>query len=312
MNIDKMQDVHLAGIDLNLLVVLDALLTERNVTRAAKRVGLSQSATSHALSRLRALFDDPLLVRGLGAMVPTPRAEALHAPVRDALSQLATAIGHSPRFDPKVSRRPFTVATVDYGAFVLAPRLLDLVSREAPHVDVRLTHSSGQKGWDRGDFDVALAPTSGGADPPNVRRQVMFEERFVCVLRAGHRFARGKLTLDRFCSAGHVKVTPGGTEAGGPVDDALAAAGRSRRVVMTVPQFVVAPHLVARTDYLLVLPRRVAIRLAPKYGLVMREPPLPVLGFSFAMFWHARLDADPGAAWFRDLLLRAAGSSRGR
>jgi len=301
-----MHDLHIAGIDLNLLVVLDALLTDRNVTRAAKRVGLSQSATSHALSRLRTLFDDPLLVRGLGGMVPTPRAELLHGPVRDALAQLATAIGHSPRFDPKVSRRSFTVATVDYGAFVLAPKLLDLVSREAPHVDLRITNSSGLDGIDRGHFDVALAPTSSDNDPTNVRRQIMFEEHFVCVLRAGHRFAKSKLTVDRFCAVGHVLVTPGGMPGRAPVDEALAALGRARRVVMTVPHFVVAPYLVAGTDYLLTLPSRVASPLASRYGLVMRPPPLPVPGFKFAMFWHSRLDADPAATWFRSLLLRAA------
>jgi len=304
-----MQDLHIAGIDLNLLVVLDALLGERNVTRAAKRVGLSQSATSHALSRLRAMFDDPLLVRGPGGMAATPRAEALHGPVRDALSQLATAIGHSPRFEPRLSRRTFTVATGDYGAFVLAPRLLELLAREGPHIDLRITNAQGIEGIDRGDFDVALSPPSAGKDPSSVRCEIMFEERFVCVLREGHRFAKGRLTLDRFCSLGHVLVAPGGT-AVGPVDEALAKLGRSRRIVLTVPHFLVAPHLIARTDYLLTLPARVASSLAPKYGLVVREPPLSVRGFAFAMFWHARLDADPGATWFRSLLLASAGTPK--
>jgi len=300
-----MHALHIAGVDLNLLVVFDALLSERNVTRAARRVGLSQSATSHALSRLRVLFDDPLIVRGLGGMVPTPRAEALHGPVRDALAQLATAIGHPPRFDPAGSRRSFTVATGDYGALVLAPRLLDLASREAPNTDLRVTASAGLEGIERGDCDVALAPPSSARDPSSIRCQVMFEERFVCLLRKDHRLARGKLTLDRFCEARHVLVAPGGT-AEGPVDEALAKLGRSRRIVMTVPHFLVAPYLVAGTDYLLTLPARVADALGSKYGLVAREPPLTVRGFSFAMFWHARLDADPGAEWFRTLLMRAA------
>jgi len=301
--------VHIAGIDLNLLVVLDALLAERNVTRAAKRIGLSQSATSHALSRLRILFDDPLLVRGLGGMAPTPRAEALHVPIRDALAQLATAVGRAPRFDPQHSRRSFTVATGDYGAFVLAPRILELLAEEAPEVNLRVTNSTGLEGIERGDFDVALLPPTNGRDPSGVRSQVMFEERFVCVLREGHRFARGKLTLDRFCSTGHVLVAPGGT-ATGPVDEALARLGRSRRIVLTVPHFLVAPYIVARTDHVLTLPARVANSLAAQYGLVVREPPLPVRGFEFAMIWHARLEADPGATWFRELLLRASGARK--
>ncbi|KYF91417.1 hypothetical protein BE20_14740 [Sorangium cellulosum] len=309
-----MQDGHdardLSAVDLNLLVVLDALLDERHVTRAAARLGMTQPACSHALGRLRRALGDPLLVRGTGgAMVPTPRAEALAPGLRAALRGLASAIRGEARFDPGAARRTFRIATGDYAELVLLPPLLSLLAREAPGIDVwMLPLSLTQEGvvaqLSSGAVDVVIGPPRRGW-PEGLYLRPLFDERFRCVVRRGHPAERSALTLDRYCALSHLLVAPRGTP-GSLVDDALAALGRSRRVAATVSHFLVAPHVVAATDLMATLGARIVDAAAAPLGLAVLPPPLELAGFSFAMIWHERTHHDPAQRWLRDQLARAA------
>ncbi|WNG36956.1 LysR family transcriptional regulator [Archangium violaceum] len=299
-----MHDAHckLAEVDLNLLVTLDALLTERHVTRAARRLGLTQPAASHALARLREMFGDPLLVRGPGGVLhPTPRAEALAPAVHRALAELVTAVREPAAFDPATARRTFWLAANDYVELILLPRLVAHLSRIAPGIDLRVTTvipESMLAAMAGGKLDMVLSPPR----PEYVAscyQRALFDERFTCVVRDGHPAAARRLTLARFCELDHLQIAPRGTP-GGFVDDALAALGRTRRVAVTVPHFLVAPHVVASTELILTLPSRMAEPFVQPLGLVVLPPPLEIAGFSMHMFWHERTHYDPGHRWFRE------------
>jgi DNA-binding transcriptional LysR family regulator len=304
-------DASLSSLDLNLLVVLDALLTERHVTRAAGRLGLTQSACSHALGRLRAALGDPLLVRGpRGEMLPTPRAESLAPGLRAALRGLATAVRGEPPFDPATARRGFRVAAGDYPELVVLPSLVSLLAREAPGVDVwmvplALTRDGVAAQLASGAADVAIGPP-GLRGPGGLYTRTLLEERFRCVVRRGHPAAGRRLTLARYCDLAHLLVSPRGTP-GSLVDDALAALGRQRRIAASVPHFVVAPHVVASTDLIATLGERIVAATAAPLGLAVLAPPVELPRFTIAMTWHERTHQDPAQRWLRDVIARAAG-----
>lgn len=306
-----MQSMHLGAIDLNLLVVLDALLTERNVTKAAARIGITQSATSHALARLRALTGDELLVRGQKEMLPTTRGEALAAPVRRALDEIARALAPAESFDPKTTTARVTIGTSDYGELVLLPRLVKRLAREAPNVDLRIRPAGNE--WANmlasGAVDLVFAPLQSDDQRPGLYGRKLFDERFVCVVRKGHPLAKKKLTLARFVSVPHALIAPGGGE-GGFVDKALSRLGMQRRVAVAVPHFLIAPHVVASTDLLLTLARRVAAILAAPLGLVLLPPPreLAIEGFTISAIWHERTHGDPLHRWLREAIAAEATS----
>jgi DNA-binding transcriptional LysR family regulator len=305
----SMHEMHLASLDLNLIVALDALLSERSVTRAAERIGITQSAMSHALARLRVVTDDELLVRGSGGMVPTPRALALAPPIRRALDEVHGALRSPAAFDPKTARLRVRVATSDYSELILLPRLMRRLEREAPLVELRiLAHIDDAPGLlSSGEVDLVIAPLRHRDNAPGVFAQKLFEESFVCVVRKGHPLADRKLTLTRYTSAAHALIAPSG-QAGSFVDDALAKLGTSRRVALTVPHFLVAPHVVATTDLILTLAARVASLLSRPLGLVVLEPPpeLRLHGFVISALWHERTHGDPAHKWVRDLFVETA------
>lgn len=305
-----MHAMHVPDVDLNLLPVLDALLSERHITRAARRLGLSQSATSHALARLRRALGDPLLVRSPDGLVPTPRAEALAGPVREALASLARSLARPEAFDPATARRTFTLATADYGAYVLLPPLMEQLAREAPGVDVwvRPIAESPAEQLARGEVDAVIAPKM--RDPPAaLHARKLFEERFVGIARKGHPRLRRGVDLDTWTSLPHVFIAPRGTP-GGVVDAALASVGRARRVSLAVPQFLLAPHVVLRTDLVGVLGARLAESLAETLPLHLFEPPVPLPTFSMHLIWHARNHDDPAQRWLRARVVDAARGGR--
>lgn len=305
-----MHDVHhhleLAGVDLNLLVVLDALLAERSVTRAAGRVGLTQSATSHALGRLRTLTGDPLLVRApRGAMVPTPRALALAEPVRRALADLSLALRGDAPFDPATARRTFRLAGSDYAELVLVPPLMDRLLVRAPSIDLWVA-PAGASFHDElaaGTLELAMAPLRG--DEPGLYQRRLFDERFVCVVRAGHPLARQKMTLARFLSYPHVLVAPRG-KPGSWIDDELARLGKSRRIAVAVPHFLVAPYVLGGSDLVLTVAARVAETYARERELAVLPTPLPVPGFTMVALWHERMHHDAAHRWLREQLAEVA------
>ena len=303
-----MRAAHLSQLDLNLLVQLDALLTEAHVTRAAQRAGVTQSAMSRALSRLRELLGDPLLVRTGRGMVLTQRARALAAPLARALADLEAVVLDRPSFDPATSTRTFTLATADYNEAVLLPPLLARLRREAPGVDVAAINH-GENPWatlEDDAIDAAIGPRRGKA--PALVWKLLFRDDFVVLLRRGHPILRrrGALTLDRFLSLPQVSIAPGGRP-GSAADDALARIGKRRRVALRVPNFLVAPLVVASSDLIGLFPARLARTQAAALALEVRPPPLELTGFDIHLAWHERFRHDAGHAWFRRVLAEVAG-----
>lgn len=305
-----MQPVHLEGLDLNLLVALRALLTERHVTRAAARVGLSQPAMSHALSRLRELLGDPLLVRTPSGMRPTPRAEAMTAPLERALEDIGRLISSPAPFEPRLSTRKFRIASNDYMELVLFPRLLRRLWIEAPGIDVRIINLGDEANADlaEGRLDLAMGVVGQIASPDGprgLRSRDLVSDGFVCVVREAHPVVKKRLSLDDFVAMPHALVAPRGAQ-GSVVDSALARIGKKRRVAVEIPHFLVAPHVVRETDLVLTLAARVALSLAPLLGLRQLAPPLELPGFTMTMVWHERQHVDPAHVWLRDLIASVA------
>jgi DNA-binding transcriptional LysR family regulator len=301
-----MHGMNLQGLDLNLLRLLDALLAERHLTRAAKRVGLSQPAMSHGLARLRKHLGDPLFVRTRQGLEPTDRAARLGPPLRDALASIERALAGD-TFDPATARRTFSLATADYGAFVLLPRLLERLGRLAPGVDLwtRTIADDAVAQLAAGEADATLAvPTLRGGGTV-IHSRVLYEERFVCVVREGHPKVKKRLDLDTWASLPHAFVAPGG-KPGGVVDDVLAQHGRQRRVACAVPHFLLAPHVVASSDLVLTVGARVAEAFAKVLPLRVVEAPVALPGFRMSLAWHERQHRDPAQRWFRALVAEAA------
>jgi DNA-binding transcriptional LysR family regulator len=304
-----MHEMNLYAVDLNLLVVLDALLATRSTTEAGKRLALSQPATSHALARLRDHFQDPLLVRAGRSLVPTPLGESLAPRVAHALAAAGEALKLPAAFDPRRSQRTFQIGAGDYAASALAPQLSRQLSRAAPSADLFIKPHQELAHLDAGEVELVLRPPL--STPSSwLRTEELFRDRFVCILRRDHPLARRKLTLDAYCQLGHVLVAPAGNSRRGAVDDALEARGKQRRVAVAVPHFLVAPLVVMKTDYVITLAERVAKTLRPDLGLAIVEPPLELPGFEIVMHWHARHEADAGHGFLREVVRRSARGMR--
>jgi DNA-binding transcriptional LysR family regulator len=297
----------LSEINLNLLVALAALLEEANVTRAAERVGVTQSAMSHNLRQLRAHFGDRLLVRGPRGMLLTPRAEALRGPLRRGLGELERVVRGQVSWVPAEETRAFRVAIGDYVSVRLLPPLIDRLAREAPGVDVDVRpadlHDAAAR-LESGELDALVALRAGA---PGLRQRALVSDGFACLARQGHPEIAGPddLTLDRYCAVDHVLIAPTGA-AGSFVDTALADLGRSRRVALRVPYFLVAPLVVARTNLVLTAPALLADELAAHYPLQVLPAPLELSTFTLRLVWHERFDDDPAHRWLRDALVAAA------
>jgi DNA-binding transcriptional LysR family regulator len=300
-----MHEIEWSNVDLNLLVVLDALLTERSVTRAARRLGKTPSATSHALSRCRSWVGDPLLVRSGRGLVPTPRAQALGPRVSSLLAQLGRALTAETVFDPARTTRRVSLVCPDLLAAFL-PELLDRLQSEAPGLDLDVV-SPGAQGTAAtvldGSYDLGL-----GGPPPaeaGLRTRRLGSVRFALVVRQGHALAHGPLDVAAWLSWPHVVVKTGTTGAGW-VAEALAARGLARRIGLTVPSFLLAPHAVARTDLVLAAPRSLVAPLAGPLGLVLRELPLPMPPVPVSLSWPEHQHDDPGHRWIRSKVAEIA------
>ncbi|MBL8606231.1 MAG: LysR family transcriptional regulator [Myxococcales bacterium] len=292
----------LAGVDLNLLVPLRALLTHRSVTRAARAVGLSQSSMSHALARLRARLDDPLLVPVGRAMTLTPRARALIAPVEDAAARLEGVFTAATPFDPSRDSRTFVIAATDNLELYVLPTLARRLARVAPHVDLRVVPlpASWPEDLLRGTIDLKLGrayPVASGLESADLG-----VEELACVVRRGHPIGP-RPSLRAYAALGHVVVSPTATAAEPlgrtVVDEALAASGLSRRVALTVPHFLVAPHVVARTDLAFTGPARVLDAVRGELGLRRVRLPFPTRGYRLAQVWAAHHGRSPAHALLR-------------
>jgi DNA-binding transcriptional LysR family regulator len=300
--------MNLREIDLNLLVTLDALLAECNVTRAAERLGLSQPTASTQLAKLRELFDDPLLVpadKGRG-MSPTARALGLQAPLHAVLRDLDSIVSLRPFFDPKRDARDFVIAGSDGANAVLGLPLIERLRRLAGP-DVRVAFVAAD------DAKIAEQLESGRADlligaegflPQTVRTRMLVQERFVMAQRKGHPRGTGAIDLDGYCALEHLLVSPAGGSFTGFVDEILATQGRQRRVAVSVQQFLIAPEILAATDYVSALPSRLVGHHAARLDAF--ELPFAAESITLQMAWHPRFHTDSQHRWLREQLLDAA------
>jgi DNA-binding transcriptional LysR family regulator len=309
LDIQPMREVNLRGVDLNLLVLLDLLIEHRSVTAAAAAANMSQPAMSRALGRLRALLRDPLLARGSQGLVPTPAALALQPALKRLLGEAAELLARR-RFDPAAWRGQVGIAATDHQTILLLPRLMRRISREAPLLDVKVVPflasmldelRDGRLGLSFGIMEQPL--------PPGLRREALYRDSFVTVLRAGHPALEG-WSLSRFIELDHVLVTVLG-EGRGAMDGMLKDRGLARRVALRLPHFYAAMAVVAESDLVVTLPRSIAMRHAGLLGLVALDPPLEHPPFTTTVIWPEVLEADPGNAWLRGLVREEAGRIAG-
>lgn len=299
-----MHEVDLRRVDLNLLVALEALLEEKNVTRAAHCLGMSQPAASRALGRLRALFSDALLVDGPGGYMLSARAEELQPALRQTLAGIGGMLQASP-FDPAAATGSLRLLMTDLHAAVLAPHLLAGLAREAPGLDLDIL-PPGPALMEALESDAADAVV-GVVDeaPAGIHRRKLFEDRFVTIMRAGHPASGRKLTLERFLALDHMVVSITGTGVA-PVDELLAAVGRSRRVRVRVPNFLAAVEIAACSDLVMTLPASLAHRAAGMGRFAALPPPVDPGRIVLSLVWHARHQDSPRHVWLRRIIVAAA------
>jgi DNA-binding transcriptional LysR family regulator len=293
------------SMDLNLLVSLDALLQEGSVTSAARRVGLSTPAMSHALARLREQLADPLLVRAGRGMRLTPRAQALKPTVREVVVAARRALLPERPFVASELTQTFVVHATDYVLTILGPTIDRLLRDEAPRACVRFVPNTPDDAAMLREEGSDLAVGIYGELPQEMKTRTLLTDRFVCAVRHDHPASGKRFTLDEFVRLPHVQVAPRG-QPGGYVDDALRERGLSRTVARAVPYFVSALQLAAQTDYVLTVSERIARSYAQALGLSILEPPLPLRPYALSLVWHPRLDADAGNRFLRDVFRRAA------
>lgn len=297
-------------IDLGLLVTLDALLQEGSVTGAARRVGLSTPAMSHALARVRERLGDPILVRSGRGMVLTPRAEALKPRVRSVVEEARRTLEPERPFVARELSRTFVVLVTDYVLTVLGLVVDRILREEAPGVCVRFVPNTPDDAALLRDGGSDLAVGIYGDLPPEMRARQLLTDRFVCAVRRDHPAVGKRLSLDQLIRLAHIQVAPRGRP-GGYIDDVLREKGLQRTVARAVPYFVTALQLTAQTDYVLTISERIAEKLAPTFGLKILEPPIELRPYALGLVWHPRFDGDEGHRFLREVFTRAAREAAG-
>ena len=305
-----MKSIHSRRFDLNLLKTMAVLLEERQVSRAALRLNLTQSAVSHALKRLRAQFDDPLLLRRGQQMVPTARAQLLEPMLRQVLADVEQLVGDV-EFDPAAATGTVRIATTDYGSAVILPHVVNALANAAPHLSVAYADLSESTFDDleSGFLDLAL---SGQASTRGMQTQTLFTERFVIMVRAGHPCLAEAMTVDQYVKWPHVVVDLVHSRLLG-LDDALRRMGKERIIGVRTPHFLAAPFLARQSDLLVPVPERFVDTYAATLGLVAVEPPpeLDIGRFDYVQMWDERRSGEPMHRWLRSLIYDSAFALRG-
>ncbi|TCL05379.1 LysR family transcriptional regulator [Sodalis ligni] len=292
------------GIDLNLLAAFDALMIERNVTRAAARVGVSQPAMSAALSRLRQLFDDRLFLRSADGLLPTPLARDIANPISQALRQIEAALVEKPEFVPERMSLTFTLGMSEYAAIVLLPALARALEKRAPGVTLNVHAFNGRDSavdlLDAGTIDLAV-----GVPPRRPESRILtksiFRDEFVTIVRRDSAAAKRGMSMDAFLALSHVLVSPEGDRYG-LVDQALAQMGKHRTLALTLPQMLAVPAVIAQTDMTATVMKRVVLHSSVQRDLVLFPPPIVLPSIDFHLIWHRRSDPHPAQQWFRELI----------
>lgn len=298
-----MREVNFRSVDLNLLVVLDALLEDRSVTRASQRLGMSQPAASRALARLRALFADALLVDGPGGYVLSARAEEMRPMLGQTLAGVRSLLdGRS--FDPAAATGSVRLLMLDLEAASLGPALLARIAQQAPGLDLDVVSPGPRpmEALEAGTADAVIGVVAQA--PAGINRRKLYEDAFVTLMRAGHPAAGEMLTLERFLQLDHVVVSVTGTGASW-VDEVLARMGKQRRVRVRVPGFLAAVEMAARSDLVMTLPSSLARTAADMRRFVSYPPPLDLGKVAMSLVWHARHQDAPRHVWLRKTIVDA-------
>ena len=292
-------------IDLNLLSVFQEVYRERQISSAARKLGLSQSAVSNALARLRRAFGDELFVRTASGMQPTPLATQMAEPIGVAMAQVALALNQRSRFDPATSGRRFVLAMTDVGEIYFMPALIERCKLLAPLVEissVRAGQLSLKEEMEGGRVDLAVGPFEDISEALYQRQ--LFRQPYVTMMRKGHplaRLDRGEVTLARFVKAEHLLVDASESPYD-RINALLARAGIGPAVRFRVPHFTAVPYMVATSDLVVTVPQKLAERAAMPFGLEWITPPLALPALQTNVFWHRRYNQDPGNQWLRGLL----------
>ena len=292
------------GFDLNLLVAFNALMLERNVTKAAALAGVSQPAMSAALSRLRRVFDDALFIRSAEGLLPTAKAQEIAIPVADALGQVRHLMKPTEVFDPKAKQRSFTLGLTEYPLHVLLPALTKKLAVEAPdciiHVRYFIDRDEVIALLDAGKIDLAVGVPPTKAEN-RILSQPLLRDDFVTLVGRDHEVARKGMNLQTFLSMRHILVSPEGNHYG-LVDQQLREQGLARTVSLTLPTMFTVPSLLPGTDYVATLLRRVGTTSASQGNIIMFEPPLALPSVPFDLLWHRRTQQSAAHSWLRGVI----------
>ena len=291
--------VNISGVDLNLLVVFDALMRERNVTRVGEKIGLSQPAVSNALNRLRYLTGDELFIRGPRGMRPTHRAMDMAGPVRQAMNNIETALSDR-EFRPARETRSLRFALSDYATSLFFPQLVAVLQKEAPGVELvgrPLAREDAFDLLDNSETDFVIGPFEEA--PKRFGVQHLFDEEYACIVRKGHELAKGEMTLERYLSGRHL-VAPMEGRRSYFIQHMLESEGLERDVVVNMTQFHVAPTIIAKSNLIMTLPKRAGERYAEMVDIVVRPLPLPRNTRPMVLLWHGQLGVHPFFDWVRE------------
>jgi DNA-binding transcriptional LysR family regulator len=297
--------------DTGLLLTLDALLKDQNVTHAAARLNITQSALSGRLTRLRQLLNDPLFIPAASGrgMIPTPHASTLRPELTRLIDRLNDFINTAHVFEPQNSKRVFRIAATDNPAAILAPDLIPMIKAQAPQVKIAFTLPDKARiatHLEQGDVDLFVGAAEDGSN--ELIATTLFEDAFVTAQRIGHPRGKQPLTLDEFCSLDHLLISTSGGQFQGIIDAALADLGRERSVSVSIQSYALAPLVITNSDCVCTLPSRFLERF--KTVLELFAPPLALSPFQMKLFWHPRMRTDPAHTWLRKQVVQATTPQR--
>ena len=295
--------VNLRNIDLNLLTIFDAIMAERSMTRAAARLAMTQPALSNALGRLRRTLDDPLFTRTSTGMTPTPRASSMAGPVREALDLVQRSLREPSEFDFRSAERRFTLAMSDYAEAVLMPRFVDWMARAAPGISLEIRPGAATdfvESLREGEVDLAADYVAW--QRRGFRREHLFDESFLSLVREDHPEVGDRLNLKQFLGLSHVVLTPRPDRV--PLLEALLRErGLTRKAALRVPHLLSMPLVVSQSDFVCTLPARMAREFADQFRLKTLQTPIKLAPLRVFQIWHSRMDNDPAHRWLRRSLL---------
>lgn len=295
-----MKEIHLKDVDLNLLLIFHRIYIRQNLTLAAEDLGRTQSAVSHALERLRSLFADPLFVRSSRIMKPTPRAEALSKPIKEAITAAGSVFLPPDQFSAKSLKRTFTISMSDYCQVVVLPLLMKLLLKEAPGVGIEVPSLQGpdlQAGLESGFLDLVIGNKDFGA---GIMQQVLFEDEFICLINNHHQLAGKEITLSDYTDYAHILFTTRG-KGDRLIEETLRKQGIKRKIAVRLPNVLVIPKIILETPYLVTLPLKLAYSLDISQ-LEIQTPPVALPRLPIMQYWHSSQQNDPAHQWLRQCI----------